>query len=112
MLNTTITLRPATQDDWPAIASLLEQNKLPLDGARDHLPAYLLATSRGEVVGCAAVEAYADAALLRSVAVTPRLHHRGIGKILVTGVFQGTTHPQIANLYLLPLNPPDLFAHS
>jgi len=79
MLDTTIKLRPATHDDWPAIASLLEENKLPLDGAREHLPAYLLATSRDEVIGCAAVEVYADAALLRSVAVTPRLHHRGIG---------------------------------
>jgi len=109
MLDTIITLRPATQDDWPAIASLLEENELPLDGAREHLPAYLLATSRDKVIGCAAVEVYADVALLRSVAVTPRTASPRHRKTLVTGVLQEAADQQIARLYLLTVNVMDFF---
>jgi len=108
-VNTVITLRPATQHDWPAIASLLEQARLPLDGARDHLDAYLLATIRGEVIGCVAAEVYGNAAHLHSLAVAPRLRHRGIGKTLVTAVLQGAADRQIARVYLLTVNATDYF---
>jgi len=33
MLITDIELRPATPQDWPNIAALLETNRLPMDGA-------------------------------------------------------------------------------
>ena len=53
MLNSTISLRPAVTSDWNAIAALLEANKLPLDGAQDHLSNYLLAVNGSAVVGIA-----------------------------------------------------------
>jgi len=53
MLRKNMTLRPATENDWPAVAALLEANKLPLEGAREHLASYLLAISDGEVIGSA-----------------------------------------------------------
>jgi N-acetylglutamate synthase-like GNAT family acetyltransferase len=109
MANTVIIFRPATQHDWPAIASLLEETGLPLDGARDHLDAYFLATIRDEVIGCAATELYGNAALLHSLAVTPRLRHRGIGKALVTAVLQEATDRQLARIYLLTVNASDYF---
>jgi N-acetylglutamate synthase-like GNAT family acetyltransferase len=109
MVNTVITLGPATQHDWPAIASLLEETRLPLDGARDHLDAYLLATIGREVIGCAAAEVHGNAALLHSLAVAPRLRHRGIGKTLVTAVLQEATDRQIATVYLLTVNASDYF---
>jgi N-acetylglutamate synthase-like GNAT family acetyltransferase len=109
MVNTVVTFRPATQHDWPAIASLLEETRLPLDGARDHLDAYLLATIRGEIIGFAAAEVYGNAALLHSLAVASRLRHRGIGKALVTAVLQDLTDRQIANVCLLTVNASDYF---
>jgi len=69
--DTNISLRQATPADWPALAALLEANKLPLDGARQHLNTYLLATSNGELVGSAGAEIYGHIALMRSVAVRP-----------------------------------------
>ena len=51
LLNTTPTLRHATQADWPAIKALLLANKLPTDGAQAHLNTYLLAVANGEIVG-------------------------------------------------------------
>ena len=83
LLNTTPTLRHATQADWPAIEALLLANKLPTDGAQAHLNTYLLAVANGEVIGSAGAEVYGQIALLRSVAVAPGLHKQGIGRLLL-----------------------------
>ena len=55
LLNNAISLRQAGASDWRAVEALLLANKLPTDGAQAHLPTYLLATSNGEVVGCACI---------------------------------------------------------
>lgn len=110
MLNTDISLRPAALSDWPAIAALLEANKLPLDGAQDHLATYLLATQGQEIVGTAGAEVYGDLALLRSVAVAPGLQRQGIGKLLVSRLLQEAKRRQIAKVYLLTVTAPEYFA--
>ena len=106
----TISLRQATPADWPTVAALLEANKLPLEGAKDHHSTYLLAVSNGEVVGCAGAEVYGDIALLRSVAVAPGLHQQGIGKTLVGRLLQEAQRRNIARLYLLTVTAPEYFA--
>ena len=78
LLNHAISLRQAGASDWPAVQALLLANKLPTEGAQAHLATYLLATHHGEVVGCAGAEVYGSVALLRSVAVAPGLHKRGL----------------------------------
>ncbi|HSW08009.1 arsenic resistance N-acetyltransferase ArsN2 [Aquabacterium sp.] len=105
-----ISLRPAGQNDWPAVASLLEANKLPLDGAREHLSTYLLATRNGKVIGSAGAEVYGSVALLRSVAVAPGLHRQGIGRALVSRLIEEATRRQIATLHLLSVTAPEYFA--
>jgi N-acetylglutamate synthase-like GNAT family acetyltransferase len=105
-----ITLRQATPKDWPAVASLLEANKLPLDGAREHLSNYLLAVSNGEIVGSAGAEVYGRAALLRSVAVAPGLHRQGIGRALVTRILEEATRRQVSTIHLLTVTAPEYFA--
>jgi N-acetylglutamate synthase-like GNAT family acetyltransferase len=76
-------IRPASREDWPAIESLLTGAALPIDGARDHLGGFVLAERDGAVVGCAALERYGDAALLRSVAVDATERGHGLGVALV-----------------------------
>jgi hypothetical protein len=44
LLNPNVSLRQAGTADWPAIERLLLDNKLPTQGARDHLATYLLAS--------------------------------------------------------------------
>ncbi|UUZ71852.1 arsenic resistance N-acetyltransferase ArsN2 [Polaromonas sp. P1(28)-8] len=110
MLNSNISLRPATSSDWPAIAALLEANKLPLDGAQDHLATYLLATQGQEIIGTAGAEVYGDLALLRSVAIAPGLQRQGIGKQLVSRLLQEAKRRQIAKVYLLSVTAPEYFA--
>ena len=101
---------PAGTADWPAIERLLLANKLPIQGARDHLATYLLAVSNGEVVGSAGAEVYGDIALLRSVAVAPGLHRQGIGQLLVTRLIGRPSGRQIRELYLLTVTAPEYFA--
>jgi N-acetylglutamate synthase-like GNAT family acetyltransferase len=109
-MNASIELRPATLDDWPAIASLLEKNRLPLDGAREHLSGYLLASRNGQVAGCAGFELYADNALLRSVAVAPGLQGQGIGHAMVTHLLQDARRCNIATVCLLTIDAQAYFA--
>jgi N-acetylglutamate synthase-like GNAT family acetyltransferase len=96
-----VSLRQASQADWPAIQSLLLANKLPVDGAQAHLATFVVAASGPEVVGVAGAELYGDVALLRSVAVAPGLHHQGIGESLVGLLLQEAARRGIRQVFLL-----------
>jgi len=110
LLTSPILLRQATAADWPAVEALLLANKLPLDGARDHLGTCLLATVNGEVIGCAGAEVYGHVALMRSVAVAPGLQQQGIGRQLVERLILEARSRGIGTLYLLTVTAPEYFA--
>lgn len=110
LLNKNVTLRQAGAADWPAVEALLHANKLPTEGARQHLPTYLLAVSNGEVVGCAGAEVYGDIALLRSVAVAPGLQRKGIGQLLIERLLHEATRRQIRRIFLLTVTAPEYFS--
>ena len=73
----------STAADWPAVRDLLVRVDLPLDGAEKAFETGLVAVEDDRLVGCAAVETFDGAALLRSVAVTPQRQGSGIGTSLV-----------------------------
>ena len=103
-------LRPANPADWPAIEALLLANKLPTEGAREHLNTYLLAVADGEIAGVAGAEVYGNLALMRSVAVRPGLHRQGIGRLLVEQLIDEARRRDIARLFLLTVTAPEYFA--
>jgi N-acetylglutamate synthase-like GNAT family acetyltransferase len=105
----TISLRQANPADWPAVEALLKANKLPLDGAREHLSTFVIAESGREVVGCAGAEPRGDVALLRSVAVVPGLHRQGIGREMVALVLQEARRRNFKAVYLLTTTARDYF---
>lgn len=107
---TPVSLRQAGPADWPAISSLLEMHKLPLDGARQHLSTYVVASANGEVVGTAGAEVYGDVALLRSVAVAPGLHRQGIGRKMVGLLIDEARRRGLRSLHLLSVTAPEYFA--
>jgi len=72
-------IEAATDRDLPYVRSLLAQHHLPLDGVDDHVRTMLVARDGSRVVGTAALELYADGALLRSVAVDPAEQGRHLG---------------------------------
>lgn len=92
---------PARPEDVEAVLDLLTENHLPLDGLRDHLAMTLIARQRGRVVGSAALEMYADGALLRSVAVAPALQRNGLGRELIESAIRLAHEHQVPAIYLL-----------
>jgi amino-acid N-acetyltransferase len=73
----------STADDWPAVSALLTASDLPLDGAAEAFSTGLVVRDGADLVGCAAIEPYDGAAVLRSVAVREDQRGRGLGQALV-----------------------------
>jgi amino-acid N-acetyltransferase len=61
---------------------LLAAHQLPLDEVDAHVSEMVVARDGARVVGAAAVELYADGALLRSVVVAPAFQGQGLGRRL------------------------------
>ena len=73
----------AAASDWPAVRDLLTEAGLPVDGAAEAFATGVVVSDGGRLVGCAAIEPYDGAALLRSVAVVPDHRGTGVGTSLV-----------------------------
>jgi amino-acid N-acetyltransferase len=82
----TATIERATAGDLPAVEALLRSAGLPLDGVAAAFGSGVVVRDAGRILGCAAVELYGDAALVRSVAVDPDARGRGLGSALVAAV--------------------------
>jgi L-amino acid N-acyltransferase YncA len=103
-------LRTATADDWSWIAPLLVSRELPLDGARAHLAAFIVATIDEVPVGCAAIEHHGDVGLLRSLAVSPGHEGRGVGRALLSELRRVARRCALSGLYLLTTSAVTWFA--
>ena len=74
-----MTIDAAREHDLPEVHDLLERHRLPVDGVDGHVGTMVVARDGSRVVGAAALELYADGALLRSVAVDPALQGQHLG---------------------------------
>ena len=95
------TIRSADATDVEAIERLLRSNALPEAGVRERLGTTLVALDDGGVVGTAAVELFADGALLRSVAVDPDRRSTGVGSILVRSALDLASAHGVGDVFLL-----------
>lgn len=105
----TLLLREARATDWEAVAHLLTDAGLPLDGAADHLAHFVLAFADGRLVGCAGMEVYGEHGLLRSVAVARSERGQGLGTALVGRVLDRARHDGIREVVLLTETAPGYF---
>lgn len=94
-------IEPARPGDLDAIFQLLRDNALPIDGLSDHLSNTLVVRHGDRIVGSAALEVYGDGALLRSVAVAPRLQRSGLGRALTDAAIDLARQRRIPALFLL-----------
>ena len=97
----TTLLESATPADLTPIMALLARTDLPPDGLRDHLATTLVARSDQAIVGCAALELYGAAALLRSVAVEPSHQRQGLGQQLTQAALDLARQNGAREVYLL-----------
>jgi N-acetylglutamate synthase-like GNAT family acetyltransferase len=96
-----VTIRPAGPSDFPQAASLLAESRLPLDGLEERF-SHALVASRGErIVGCVALEIYADQALLRSLVVAPDERGGRLGERLTSEVLRLARETGVRDVYLL-----------
>ena len=77
------TVRPATSDDYEAVAGLLRAAQLPLDGVPRMLTDFYVAERQGRVLGAIGLEVYGSDGLLRSVVVQAAARSAGIGVALI-----------------------------
>jgi amino-acid N-acetyltransferase len=104
-----IALATVTDSDLPEILTLLEASRLPVAGIGEHLGSALGARENGELVGCAAVEIYGSAGLLRSVAVTPDRRGEGLGQRLTAAALALARERGVRDIYLLTTTASDFF---
>jgi amino-acid N-acetyltransferase len=95
-----ITIRPATEGDFPAVEALLAEAGLPTDVA-PHLADFLVARHQGKVVGCAGMEAQGADALFRSLAVSPAYRGAGVGRRLYEALVGRAQGKGVERAYLL-----------
>jgi amino-acid N-acetyltransferase len=99
--HTEAAIRRAVPADWDRIASLLTTSSLPLDGAREHIEGFIVAERDGALVGSAVIERYANAGLLRSVAVAESERGRGTGAALIERCLKDAADHRLSALVLL-----------
>ena len=94
-------IEPARPEDAETVRRLLQRNHLPLDGLCDHLATTLVARHNDQILGSAALEVYADGALLRSVAVAPEAQGHGLGHELTDAAIRMAEAIKAPAIYLL-----------
>ena len=108
-VKSTTAIRSATEEDFPAILALVEQNRLPRDGLHDHLSTALVAVDGERVVGSVALEMYGPVALLRSVAVEQAYRNRGVGHQLTRSALDLGRQQGVKTIFLLTETAQDFF---
>jgi len=104
-------VRPARQDDFPAVKKLLENADLPLGGVREHWDHFLVAEASNQVMGAVGVEIYGSCGLLRSLVVDVRFRNRGVGQALVASLNPLIRAARVSSLFLLTTTAADYFKH-
>jgi amino-acid N-acetyltransferase len=94
-------IESATANDLPAVQALLARHNLPLDDVTSHVATMVVAREADRVVGVAALELYADGALLRSVAVDPAAQGRRLGHQLTEAALNLARERSIETVFLL-----------
>jgi amino-acid N-acetyltransferase len=100
----------ARSGDLDEIVALLLASHLPPEGLHEHLATTFVARDDGRIVGSAALERYADGALLRSVAVLPECRGRRHGRDLTEAAIRYAEQYRIPAIYLLTTTAEEYFA--
>ena len=100
---------PAVPGDLAEISGLVAANGLSAEGLGDFVGTTLISRSRGKIIGCAALEIYGPAALLRSVAVDAGWQARGLGAELVEKAIRLAQSRAVREMFLLTTTAAEYF---
>jgi amino-acid N-acetyltransferase len=96
-----VAISPAAATDLPAVLDLVQRTKLPRAELERHVATTLVAREGERIVGCAALELYGKACLLRSVAVEPSARGLGLGQQLTRAALDLARTRGVKTAYLL-----------
>jgi amino-acid N-acetyltransferase len=105
-----ITLRLARPEDILAIESLLKAEWLPPMAIAEFLDTFWVLESADGVAGCAGLEMYGEAAVLRSVVVAPSIRGTGAGDQLVRSSLDYAREHGAKRVYLFTMHAGPFFA--
>ena len=100
----TLEPRRARAEDIPRIEALITGEHLPAYGLDEFLGTFFVLADGEHVVGCAGLEVYGEAALLRSVVVAPERRRRDEGRRLVEAALAEARRRRVARVYLFTMN--------
>jgi amino-acid N-acetyltransferase len=106
-VNSEFEIRDARITDAPAIAALVRDAGLPVEGIER--TQFTVAEHAGRIVGCAGLEVHGDAALLRSVAVDAGWRGRRVGDALVRALLDSAVRLKLDPVVLLTTTAPGWF---
>ena len=102
-------IHAAAPMDLSEILALLKSTDLPVAGIEQHVAATLVVRDSGRLVGCAAVEIYGVAGLLRSVAVARDQRGAGLGRRLTEAALDLARRRGVRDIYLLTTTAENFF---
>jgi amino-acid N-acetyltransferase len=105
-----LSYQQATENDAPALRSLLENQKLPTETVGTSITDFYLAIEHEAIVGMAGFEYYGEDALLRSVAVPTTCQGKLIGSHLVDWMISLAKQKGIKRIVLLTETASKFFA--
>jgi len=103
-------IEPAGNRDLDSLTALLDAGHLPTDDLLERLQTALVARDAAGVIGCVALEPYGNAALPRSLAVTPSHRGHGMGQQLTRAALDLARRHRVAAVYLLTTTAGDFLA--
>jgi len=104
------TVAAAQAGDLASIRALLAAAGLPVADVGAANQRFVVASVRGEPVGCAGIELHGTSGLLRSLAVRPAAHRRGLGTPLYQQIMAVAAAAGVADVYLLTTTADRFFA--
>lgn len=104
-----VELRRARPGDLGAIDALIVSEHLPPFRTADFLDTFWVLEGEDGLVGCAGLEVYGSAALLRSVVTAPAVRGRGFGGALVRRAIEEAARMGVRRLYLFTMDKAPFF---
>ncbi|MFB3052274.1 MAG: GNAT family N-acetyltransferase [Dehalococcoidia bacterium] len=102
-------LRRAREEDIPQLEALITAEGLPAYGLAEYLKTFFVLDEGERVVGCAGLEVYGGAALLRSVVVAPERRMRDDGRRLVEAALAEARERSVRRVYLFTMHADSFF---
>jgi amino-acid N-acetyltransferase len=102
-------VRNATAADLEAVARLLADNNLPVEGVAENFSNFLVADDEESIAGAIGLERFGSVALLRSAVVAPEYRGSGIGRRLIEELLTQAVRAGIGDVYLLTTTAEEYF---